>query len=118
ALGITLDPPGPVLSRQERIGHHKEPFVIYKFRRMHVQTPKNVPTAMSLTPEKHITRVGKWIRKMSIDELPQLFNIIKGEMSIVGPRPIIAAEAELIRERTKLGTYSILPGVTGLAQIH
>ena len=118
ALCIKLDSPGPVLFRQERIGIHKEPFVIYKFRTMHVETPKNVPTAMLLNPEKHITRVGKWIRKMSIDELPQLFNIIKGEMSIVGPRPIIAAEAELIRERTKLGTYSILPGVTGLAQIN
>ena len=84
---------------------------------MHVNTPKNIPTARLLNP-KHITRVGKWLRKLSIDEFPQLFNILKGEMSIVGPRPVIPAEAELIQARMKLGVYSILPGVTGLAQIN
>src|SRR5699024_4913855 len=113
-----LDSKGPVFFRQERIGIHKKPFIIYKFRTMYLKTPKNVPTAMLLSPEKHITRVGKWIRKTSIDELPQLFNILKGQMSIVGPRPVIAAEAKLIQARTKLGVYSILPGVTGLAQIN
>lgn len=118
ALCIKLDSKGPVFFRQERIGIHKKPFIIYKFRTMYVETPKNVPTAMLLSPEKHITRVGKWIRKTSIDELPQLFNILKGQMSIVGPRPVIAAEAKLIQARTKLGAYSILPGVTGLAQIN
>src|SRR5690625_562215 len=117
AICITLDSPGPVFFKQERIGLHKEPFTIYKFRTMSIESPKNVPTAMLMRPEQHITRVGKWIRKTSIDELPQLFNIIKGEMSIVGPRPVIAAEVKLIDERTKLGAYSILPGVTGLAQI-
>src|SRR5699024_7888772 len=115
ALCIKLDSKGPVFFRQERIGIHKKPFIIYKFRTMYLKTPKNVPTAMLLSPEKHITRVGKWIRKTSIDELPQLFNILKGQMSIVGPRPVIAAEAKLIQARTKLGVYSILPGVTGLA---
>jgi lipopolysaccharide/colanic/teichoic acid biosynthesis glycosyltransferase/glycosyltransferase involved in cell wall biosynthesis len=118
AICITLDSPGPVFFKQERIGLHKEPFTIYKFRTMSIESPKNVPTAMLMRPEQHITRVGKWIRKTSIDELPQLFNIIKGEMSIVGPRPVIAAEVKLIDERTKLGAYSILPGVTGLAQIN
>ena len=118
ALCIKLDSKGPVFFRQERIGIHKKPFIIYKFRTMYLKTPKNVPTAMLLSPEKHITRVGKWIRKTSIDELPQLFNILKGQMSIVGPRPVIAAEAKLIQARTKLGVYSILPGVTGLAQIN
>lgn len=118
ALCIKLDSKGPVFFRQERIGIHKKPFIIYKFRTMYIETPKNVPTSMLSNPEKHITRVGKWIRKTSMDELPQLFNILKGEMSVVGPRPVIAAEAKLIQERTKLGAYSILPGVTGLAQIN
>lgn len=118
ALCIKLDSKGPVFFRQERIGIHKKTFTIYKFRTMHVNTPKNVPTARLLNPKKHITRVGKWLRKLSIDEFPQLFNILKGEMSIVGPRPVIPAEAELIQARMKLGVYSILPGVTGLAQIN
>lgn len=118
AICIALDSPGPVFFKQERIGIHKKPFTIYKFRTMSIESPQNVPTAMLMSPEQHITRVGKWIRKTSIDELPQLFNIIKGEMSIVGPRPVIAAEVKLIDERTKLGAYSILPGVTGLAQIN
>lgn len=118
AICITLDSPGPVFFKQERIGLQKKPFTIYKFRTMSIESPKNVPTAMLVSPEQYITRVGKWIRKTSIDELPQLFNIIKGEMSIIGPRPVIAAEVKLIEERTKLGAYSILPGVTGLAQIN
>lgn len=89
ALCIKIDSPGPVFFKQERVGIHKKPFIIYKFRTMSVEAPDNVPTAMFENPKQHITRVGKWIRRLSIDELPQLFNIIKGEMSIVGPRPVI-----------------------------
>lgn len=118
AISIKIDSPGPVFFRQERVGIHKEPFVIYKFRTMSVDSPENIPTSMLIRPEQHITRVGKFIRKRSIDELPQLFNILKGEMSIVGPRPIIFAEVKLIEERERLGVYNVLPGVTGLAQIN
>lgn len=118
ALCIKIDSPGPVFFKQERVGIHKKTFTIYKFRTMSIESPKNVPTAMLTSPEQYITRVGKWVRKLSIDELPQLFNIIKGEMSIVGPRPVIPAEVTLIEERKKLGVYSVLPGVTGLAQIN
>lgn len=118
AFLIKIDSPGPVFFRQERVGIHKKPFTIYKFRTMANGSPKNVPTSMLLDAKKHITRIGKILRKTSIDELPQLFNIIKGEMSIVGPRPVIPAEVKLIDERTRQGAYSILPGVTGLAQIN
>jgi len=118
AVLIKCDSPGPIFFRQKRVGIHKKNFMIYKFRTMGNNTPKNVPTAKLMSAEQHITNVGKFLRKSSIDELPQLFNIIKGEMSIVGPRPVIPAEEELIQERTELGAYAILPGVTGLAQIN
>lgn len=118
ALCIKIDSPGPVFFKQERVGIHKKPFIIYKFRTMSVEAPDNVPTAMFENPKQHITRVGKWIRRLSIDELPQLFNIIKGEMSIVGPRPVIPAEKQLVDKRLQLGVYAVLPGVTGLAQIN
>lgn len=118
AILIKLDSPGPVFFKQERVGIHKKTFIIYKFRTMANDSPKNVPTALLSDSKKYITRVGKFLRKSSIDELPQLFNIIKGDMSIVGPRPVIKAESELINKRTHFGVYSILPGVTGLAQIN
>src|SRR5699024_8996380 len=99
ALCIKLDSKGPVFFRQERIGIHHKTFTIYKFRTIHVNTPKNVPTVRLLNPKEHNTRVGKWLMQLSIDEFPQLFNILKGEMSIVATRPVIPAEAELIQER-------------------
>lgn len=118
ALCIKLDSPGPVFFTQERMGLDCKPFTIYKFRTMYVDTPENIPTSMLYNPKQHITRVGSILRKTSIDELPQLFNIIKGEMSLVGPRPVIGLEEDLIEERENLGVYTVLPGVTGLAQIN
>jgi lipopolysaccharide/colanic/teichoic acid biosynthesis glycosyltransferase/glycosyltransferase involved in cell wall biosynthesis len=118
AICIKIDSPGPVFFRQERLGKAKELFTIYKFRTMHANTPKNIPTAKLHEPKRHITRVGKILRKTSIDELPQLFNILKGDMSIVGPRPVILTEEDLIAERELVGAYDVLPGVTGLAQIN
>ena len=115
---IKLDSKGPILFKQKRVGIHKTHFEILKFRTMKIDTPKDMPTHMLANPEKYITRVGKFLRKTSLDELPQIINILKGEMSIIGPRPALWNQYDLIAERDNYGANDILPGLTGWAQVH
>lgn len=117
ALLIKLDSKGPVLFRQKRVGKGKTHFEILKFRTMYADVPKDVPTHMLADPESKITRIGRFLRKSSLDELPQIFNILKGEMSIIGPRPALWNQYDLIAERDKYGANNVRPGLTGLAQI-
>ena len=117
ALIIKLTSPGPVLFRQKRVGIHKKYFQIYKFRTMRTDAPKNMPTHLLKNPKAFITPVGRFLRKSSLDELPQLINIIKGDMAIVGPRPALWNQYDLIAERDKYGANDVLPGLTGLAQV-
>lgn len=117
AIVIKLDSPGKVLFKQERVGKNKKSIYILKFRSMRSDTPKNVPTHLLADPEMYITKVGKFIRKTSIDELPQIFCIFMGSMSIIGPRPALFNQTDLIAERDKYGANDITPGLTGLAQI-
>lgn len=109
---------GPVLFRQKRVGKGKKLFEIYKFRSMYSDTPKDVPTHLLENPESRITPIGRFLRKSSLDELPQLFNILKGDMSVVGPRPALWNQEDLIAERDKYGANDCVPGLTGYAQIH
>lgn len=115
---IKVESKGPIFFKQKRVGIHKKYFYILKFRTMKINTPKNTPTHMLKNPNKYITKVGQFLRKTSIDELPQLINILKGEMSIIGPRPALWNQYDLIAERDKYGANDILPGLTGLAQIN
>ncbi|KAB7639885.1 sugar transferase [Bacillus sp. B3-WWTP-C-10-D-3] len=115
---IKVDSKGPVLFKQRRIGKGKREFYILKFRTMRIDTPKDTPTHLLENPEVYITKLGKFLRKTSLDELPQILNIIKGEMSIVGPRPALWNQYDLIQERDKYGANDILPGLTGWAQIN
>lgn len=115
---IKLDSKGPVLFKQRRIGKDKSEFYILKFRTMKVDTPKDTPTHLLNDPEIYITRVGKFMRKTSLDELPQIINILRGEMSIIGPRPCLWNQFDLIAERDKYGANNIFPGLTGWAQIN
>ncbi len=115
---IKLDSKGPVLFKQRRIGKGKKEFYILKFRTMRIDTPKDMPTHLLEDPEMYITKVGKFLRKTSLDELPQIINIIKGEMSIIGPRPALWNQYDLIKERDKYGANDITPGLTGWAQIN
>lgn len=117
-IAIKLDSSGPVLFKQRRIGIHKSHFDILKFRTMRIDTPKDTPTHLLENPEQYITRVGKFLRKTSLDELPQIINIIKGEMSIIGPRPALWNQYDLIAERDKYGANDVPPGLTGWAQIN
>ncbi len=117
AIIIKIEDPGPVIFKQKRLGIHKSYFSIYKFRSMKVSTP-DIPTHLLENPEKYITKVGKFIRKTSIDELPQMWNIIKGDMAIIGPRPALWNEYDLIAERDKYGANDVRPGLTGWAQIN
>ena len=117
-LAIKLDSRGPVLFRQKRVGIHKQYFNILKFRTMRTDTPKDIPTHLLDNPEQYITRVGKFLRKTSLDELPQMINILKGDMAIVGPRPALWNQYDLIAERDKYGANDVLPGLTGWAQIN
>ena len=117
-IAIKLDSPGPILFTQKRVGIHKSYFQIYKFRTMRTDTPKDMPTHMLSNPEQYITRTGKFLRRTSLDELPQIFNIFKGDMSIVGPRPALWNQYDLIAERDKYGANDVLPGLTGWAQIN
>lgn len=116
-LVIKLDSPGPILFKQRRIGKNKKEFRILKFRTMKIDAPNNMPTHLLDKPDAYITRVGKFLRKTSLDELPQLINILKGEMSIIGPRPALWNQFDLIAERDKYKANDVLPGLTGLAQI-
>lgn len=115
---IKIDSRGPILFKQKRIGIHKSYFWIYKFRTMRTDTPKDMPTHLLTNPEQYITKVGKFLRKTSLDELPQIFNILKGDMSIVGPRPALWNQDDLIAERDKYGANDVVPGLTGWAQIN
>ena len=115
---VKLDSKGPVFFCQERVGKDKKLFHILKFRTMKVDTPKETPTCMLENPEQYITRVGKFLRKTSLDELPQIWNILTGQMSLIGPRPVIPREKELIAERDRYGANNIRPGLTGWAQIN
>ena len=118
ALMIKREDRGPVFFRQKRIGIHKRPFYMYKFRSMKVSTPHDVPTHQLVHPEQYILKCGRWMRKYSIDELAQLINILKGDMSIVGPRPALWNQSDLIAERDKYGANDIKPGLTGWAQVN
>ena len=118
ALAIKIDDPGPVFFRQKRVGIHKSHFQILKFRTMKMETPKDVPTHLLENPEQYITRVGKVLRKLSLDELPQIFQIFTGEMSVIGPRPALWNQFDLIAERDKYGANDVRPGLTGWAQIN
>ncbi len=118
SLAVKLDSKGPVLFKQKRIGKDKTHFEMLKFRTMRTDTPKDTPTHLLENPDAFITKVGAFLRKTSLDELPQLVNIIKGEMSIVGPRPALWNQFDLIEERDKYGANSIRPGLTGWAQVN
>lgn len=117
-IAIVADDPGPVFFRQKRVGIHKTHFWILKFRTMKVSTPKDVPTHLLENPEQYITRVGKFLRKTSLDELPQIFQIFTGKMAIIGPRPALWNQFDLIAERDKYGANDVRPGLTGWAQIN
>ena len=115
---IKIDSSGPIFFKQKRSGLYKKHFNILKFRTMRIDAPKDTPTHLLENPQQWITNVGRVLRKTSLDELPQLLNILKGEMSIVGPRPVVCNEYDLLNERDKYHANDILPGLTGWAQIN
>ena len=117
-IAIKLDSRGPVFFKQKRVGIHKTYFEIYKFRTMRIDTPHDMPTHLLTNPDQYITRVGRFLRKTSLDELPQLYNILRGDMAVVGPRPALWNQYDLIAERDKYGANDVRPGLTGWAQIH
>ncbi|MGF2145777.1 sugar transferase [Vagococcus fluvialis] len=117
-IAIKIDSKGPVIFTQKRVGKNKKLFNIYKFRTMKIDTPKEMPTHLLENPDFFITKVGKFLRKTSLDELPQLFNILKGDMAVIGPRPALWNQDDLIEERDKYGANDIRPGLTGWAQIN
>ncbi|MFC2145450.1 sugar transferase [Actinomycetota bacterium] len=118
ALLIKIDSNGPVFFKQKRIGKDKKEFFILKFRTMRTDTPKDIPTHMMESPDLFITRIGRFLRRTSLDEIPQIINILKGELSFIGPRPALWNQFDLIAERDKYGVNSIYPGLTGWAQIN
>lgn len=115
---IKIESKGPVFFKQERIGKNKNHFFIYKFRSMRTDAPKDMPTHLLNDATSYITKSGNFLRKTSLDELPQLINILKGEMSIVGPRPALWNQDDLVAERDKYGANDVRPGLTGLAQVN
>src|SRR5690625_3568432 len=115
---IKIDSKGPVFFKQKRIGIHKSHFNILKLRTMRIDTPKDTPTHLLDNPDQYITRMGKFLRKTSLDELPQIWNILVGEMSVIGPRPALWNQYDLVEERDKYGVNDIPPGLTGWAQIN
>ena len=117
-ISIKLDSPGPVLFKQKRVGIHKHHFNILKFRTMRIDTPSDMPTHLLENPDQWITKVGKFLRKTSLDELPQIINIVKGEMSIIGPRPALWNQFDLIEARDIYGANDVPVGLTGWAQIN
>ncbi len=117
-IGIKLDSKGPVMFKQKRVGINKTYFNILKFRTMRIDTPKDTPTHLLDYPEQYITKMGKFLRKSSLDELPQIWNIFVGHMSIIGPRPALWNQYDLIAERDKYGANDVPPGLTGWAQIN
>lgn len=117
-IAVKADSKGPVFFKQKRVGLHKTYFNILKFRTMRTDTPKDMPTHLLKDPGQYITRVGRFLRKSSLDELPQILNILKGDMAIVGPRPALWNQYDLIAERDKYGANDVRPGLTGWAQIN
>lgn len=115
---IMINDPGPVIFKQKRIGKNKTYFMLYKFRTMKLSTPHDMPTHLLENPEQYLLKCGKLFRRLSIDELPQLFNILKGDMSIIGPRPALWNQEDLIAERDKYKANDVRPGLTGWAQIN
>ena len=116
-IAIKIDSRGPILFKQKRVGIHKTHFMIYKFRTMRIDTPKDMPTHMLADPEQYITRVGKFLRKTSLDEFPQFINVIKGEMSFVGPRPVVQKEVDMYYgEENSRKIFMVKPGITGMWQ--
>ena len=115
---IKITSPGPIFFKQKRVGIHKTYFNILKFRTMRIDTPKDCPTHLLQDPEQYITSIGKFLRKTSLDELPQIINILVGDMSIIGPRPALWNQYDLIEERDKYGANDVMPGLTGWAQIN
>lgn len=117
-IAIKVDSPGPILFKQKRVGIHKKHFNILKFRTMRIDTPHDMPTHLLKDPDQYITRVGHFLRKTSLDELPQLWNIFVGEMAVIGPRPALWNQYDLLAQRDKYGANDVRPGLTGWAQIH
>jgi O-antigen biosynthesis protein WbqP len=117
-IAIKVDSRGPVLFKQKRVGINKTHFNILKFRTMRIDTPKDTPTHLLGNPDQYITKMGKFLRKTSLDELPQIWNIFVGQMSIIGPRPALWNQNDLIAERDKYGVNDVPPGLTGWAQIN
>lgn len=117
AIVIKTTSSGPILFKQKRVGKDNKHFHIYKFRSMRIDTPKDMPTHLLENPDQYITKVGKFMRKTSLDELPQLFNILKGEMAVIGPRPSLPNQYDLNKLRDENGASTVKPGLTGLAQI-
>ncbi len=117
-IAVAVSSKGPVLFKQTRVGAKKRLFLMYKFRSMYVDTPENMPTHLLADADRHITPVGKFLRRTSIDELPQLVNILLGHMSVVGPRPALPNQTDLLAERDRYGANDIRPGLTGWAQIN
>lgn len=118
SLAIIIDDPGPVFFTQKRVGKNKHFFMLHKFRTMKTSSPHDVPTHQLSNPERYITRVGRILRKTSLDELPQIWDIFRGKMSIIGPRPALWNQNNLVAEREKYGANNVLPGLTGWAQIN
>ena len=122
SIVIKIDDPGPVLFKQKRVGKKKNGeityFMIWKFRSMKVSTPRDTPTHLLDNPEQYITRVGRFIRKTSLDELPQFYQVFTSKLSLVGPRPALWSQEVLVAEREKYGANDIKPGITGLSLIH
>ena len=117
-LAVWINDPGPIFFRQKRVGKNKEFFMLHKFRTMKVSTPHDLPTHQLLHPEQYITGVGRFLRKSSLDELPQVWDIFRGRMSVIGPRPALWNQADLVAEREKYGANDVAPGLTGWAQIN
>ncbi|WP_102267250.1 sugar transferase [Massilicoli timonensis] len=115
---IKLDSKGPILFKQKRVGKDKTYFYILKFRTMYVDTPKDMPTHLLANPDQYITKAGRFLRKTSLDELPQILNILKGDMAIIGPRPALWNQYDLIEERDRYHANEIKPGLSGWAQIN
>ena len=118
SLAVYLDDPGPVIFTQKRVGKGKHFIEVHKFRSMKMSTPHDVPTHLLKNPEEYITKVGRFLRKSSLDELPQVWDIFRGKMSIIGPRPALWNQEDLVAEREKYGANDIMPGLTGWAQIN
>lgn len=118
AITIRIDDPGPVFFAQKRVGARGKYFALYKFRSMKMSTPHDTPTHLLEDPEQYITRVGKFIRRTSLDELPQLWNILRGDMSIIGPRPALWNQEDLLARREQYGANDIKPGLSGWAQVN